>query len=69
MSVLQQGLIVVDADYELTSDKCKDITIDSKTDTDAGIHLGIQAMVGTVWWFLLIIIYMKNDNELENANR
>ena len=67
-SVLQQGLIIVDADYELTSDVCKDITVDSKIDIDAGIHIGIQAIVGTLWWFLNFFIYIQNVEPLENAS-
>jgi len=63
MSVLQQGLIVVDGYYNLTSDVCNDITIDAKNDTDAGIYMAIQALVSVLWWIITMFVYIENDNE------
>lgn len=63
MSVLQQGLIVVNGHYNLTSDLCNDITIDPRIDTDAGIYMAIQAMVGVLWWIIVMFVYVENNTE------
>ena len=33
---------------------------DPREDTDAGIWLGIQAIIGTVWWICGMFVYIKN---------
>ena len=68
MSLLQQGLIVVDGDYELATDRCKDPSIDSKTDYSPGVMLAFQAIVGTVWWVIVMVNYSKNALELKIDN-
>ena len=57
MSLLQSGLIVVDAQYELATDRCKDISIDPKMDTDPATMIAIQAIVATVWWVIMMVSY------------
>jgi len=41
----------------MSSDRCKDISIDPKTDYDAPILMAVQAIIATVWWFLMLISY------------
>ena len=40
-SLLQNGLIVVDAPYSLSSDECMDVSIDPKVDYDAGALIAV----------------------------
>lgn len=59
---------MVDAPYELTSDRCKDISINPKTDYDAGTLIAVQSLVGTVWLFIGMFAYYKNVLDLKLNN-
>jgi len=63
-SLLQNGLIVVDAPYSLSSDECMDVSIDPKVDYDAGALIAVQALIGTVWLVMNMFVYIKKTYDL-----
>jgi hypothetical protein len=55
---------VIDADYNLSTDECKGNPIPALHDVSPGILIAIQAIVGTIWWILLMFVYVKNEADL-----
>ena len=62
-------MIIVDGYYELANDRCKDVSIDPKTDSDAATLIAVQAIVATVWWGIMLFTYTKNVVGLKIFNK
>ena len=67
MSVLQQGVLVIDSSYNLIKDDCSDSIIPAKDDYTPGTMIFIQAAVGTIWWIASMFIYSANASALTTS--
>jgi hypothetical protein len=67
MSVLQQGVLVIDSSYNLTKDDCSAQLIPAKDDYAPGTLIAIQAVVGTLWWIASMFAYSANSSQLKNS--
>ena len=48
---------MVDAPYTLSTDECKNISIDPRLDYEPGTLIAAQAVAGTVWLFVSMFVY------------
>ena len=39
-----------------------DVEVDPRDDDAPGIWLGVQAIFGTIWWILIMFVYVKNSD-------
>jgi len=70
MSILQQGVLVIDTNWNQTTDYCSTTPIPSKYDTTPSTLLFLNACIGVFWWIASMFIYNKNNIDLtDNAGR
>lgn len=67
MSVLQQGVIIIDSAYDEETDVCGTQAIPAKYDYAPGTIIFIQALVGSIWWILNMFVYSANANGLKGT--
>jgi len=67
MSVLQQGVIVIDANYNQTTDECAMRPIPAKDDIHPATLIFMSSVVGLMWWIIGMLVYVKNTTVIQNA--
>jgi len=68
MSIINQGILVIDSSYNETTDFCQTTAIPSKYDTNPGTILFINATVGVIWWIMSMFIYRANTRRLKDTS-
>jgi hypothetical protein len=67
MSILYQGVIVVDPVALPPIDWCADNPIFADQDVYPGTLFAISAMIGTVWWITSWFLYVQNTSKLMSS--
>ena len=67
MSILYQGVIVVDPVALPPIDWCADNPIFADQDIYPGILFAMSAMIGFVWWVTSWFLYVKNVRTLKSS--
>ena len=68
MSILYQGVIVVDPLEDPPNTLCDGAFVDAREDVYPGSLIALQAIFGTIWWILQMFVYVKNSADLKGSN-
>jgi len=68
MSILQQGVLVVDTNWNETTDFCDTTPIPSKFDTAPSTLLFLNACVGVTWMIVSFFVFNKNNINIKAMN-
>jgi len=68
MPILNSGVLVIDSNYNVTTDACDISPIPAEKDFAPGTMFFVQSLIGTIWGLLSMVFYRRNVNVLKDTN-